>query len=194
MQPGDLDQNEPLLEGLRELPAGAFRLPQPSGEFRDTVWQRTAGVVRGRRWRRRVIAVGGVLVAYAAGLGTAALVSIRVAAPTASRPVVAAAEPAGESLAGDLEATRDLGALSARELEEQVPLNPLSERPRLLKLAGDRYLADWGDVQGALRCYRQLLDRLPPGERTAHAPGDSWLLVTLKNARLTEAGHEGSDS
>ena len=194
MSTHDFEQNEPLVEGLHDLPPGALRLPQQSAEFREAVWRRTAGAVRGRWWRRRVIAVGGLLTAYAAGLGTAVLVSGQLGAPTTTEQVVSAPAPAAEPAPEAAEPAVPLASLSAWELEEQVPLNPLCERPRLLKLAGDRYLADWGDVASALRCYRQLLDRLPPDKRTLPDTGDSWLLVTLKNARQTEVTYEGSDS
>jgi hypothetical protein len=78
---------------------------------------------------------------------------------------------------------------------EQDPTSPVAlewqaldspqPRPDLARQAGDRYAAEEGDYQSALRCYRDALDAGSDRDR-AIQPNDSWLLMVLKNAREKE--------
>jgi hypothetical protein len=55
----------------------------------------------------------------------------------------------------------------------------------LYRRAADRYLEEEGDVGSAVRCYGRALDE-GGGRDLAIAPGDSWLLMVIKNARQKE--------
>ncbi len=114
-----------------------------------------------------------VVLAYAGGLVTA----YRVSSPiTGQEPEQVAVSPPGES-------APTAPAMDPGELERQAAGATPEERVRLLRRAGDIYLSRFCDVQRALECYRRVLDAMPPPERTVVVPGDSWLLLAMKEAR-----------
>jgi hypothetical protein len=167
------DMNE-LIEGLGPGPV-KFDVPSPPPGLRERLLERTAAAVRSRaRWRRARLAAALVLL-YAAGLATAPLLLDRAgpAEPAAAgKPAPPQAAPA---------------PLDPEEIRRRVPDAPLPERARLLRLAGDLYLEKRGDPAAALECYRQVLElSLMPA--SPPEPGDSWLLLALKQARRTEEG------
>jgi hypothetical protein len=55
----------------------------------------------------------------------------------------------------------------------------------LYRAAGDRYLAEEGDLAGAVRCYGNGLSAGAANDLTID-PGDSWLLMAIKDARQRE--------
>jgi hypothetical protein len=169
-----------LLDGLDE---GALEQPVSSVEFREALLERSTAVLRQRRRRGRVLRGAGWLVAYAAGLATAYFALGHRPAPNAQPVRVAhdVAPPADQPSADTA-----LADLPPWELEQRAVSADKGQRPELLRLAGDRYLDDYADVQSALRCYRQLLD-LTPRDQHAFEPEDTWLLVSLKQARRSEA-------
>ena len=195
------DDNEPLVENVPELPEGTFDAPGVPDGFREAVWRRTARTLRRRVRRRWAVAVCTVVVAYAAGLATMYTVQdgrYETPAPIASVPpepdagpgtAVVSAPPVTpwHADAGSVALLLDHEALSRRIAEASR-----EERLRLLKWAGDRYLRELGDVQRALNCYRWLLNATPPAQRTVVEPDDSWLLVSLKQARQKEMIHENA--
>lgn len=65
-----------------------------------------------------------------------------------------------------------------------------SDRPRILKRAGDRCLEEYRDVAQALVFYRLWLNMVPRDKRLERSMDDSWLLASIKDARRMEAGHE----
>jgi hypothetical protein len=192
-EPEHLDENDPLLEGLG-LPADAWRLPRAPEGLREEVLARTSAAVRNRsRWRK--ILVGGVIAAaYAAGLATAVLVlggapirqdtspTVSEAAPSEALPKppppqpVAAPDPEREP--------EEFAVLLARSSSEQ--------QMKLLKIAGDRYLNEYGDARLAMNYYRRLLALAPPEMQPTL--DDTWLLRSLKQARLQEESHENANS
>jgi hypothetical protein len=140
-------------------------------------------MLRRRRRRRRV---GLALAAGVAGLllllgpasppapdGTAGLPARPPDGPQATLPPVPAADP-------------DAG-LSAAAWEWRALDSP-ARRYALYCRAGDRYLFNDADPESALRCYRNALDAATDDELAVHAE-DSWLLITLKDARLQEKAH-----
>jgi len=185
------NEDEPLLDGLDHVPAEAFDAPVPAGQFHEAVLRRTVTVLHRRTGRRRLLVIGGLLTAYAAGLATAYL-AIAPAQPLA-------AEQMTDRVAPDVPEQAQAAAPSLAELppwtlEEQAESAPPERRPELFKLAGDRYLNDYSDPQKALRCYRQHLDLVPVQQRSQFDPDDTWLLVTLKQAREWESTHEKTDT
>lgn len=149
----------------------SFDLSEPSEAARARVMDLTLGVVRRRRIRRRFAAVLFVVAAYGAGFVTPRPgVSSASASPprgeVAPAPPVARPSPVDP---GDLESR---AALASAQDEREV----------LLKLAGDRYLSDRGDVEAALRCYRQLLKLSSSVEHNRFDPADTWLLAALKRS------------
>src|SRR5688500_15600505 len=69
-----MNDDEPLLDGLEELPPGAWDLPAGDGGLRQRLLAETTAVVRSRGRRRRVRRYGDFALAYAAGIATAAIV------------------------------------------------------------------------------------------------------------------------
>ena len=72
------------------------------------------------------------------------------------------------------------------EILRQVAITTPAERPRLLRAAGDAYLAAGGDLEGALDCYRQVLELSGGSSKMEAEPGDTWLLASLKAAHRAE--------
>jgi hypothetical protein len=146
--------------------------PPPADErLRGAVWRRMQGRLRRRRWLRRAAVAAALAACYVIGFGTGRLgreqVPTQSAAPPGERPTEAS-----------------LSASSALDLEWRALDSP-KPRPDLARQAGDRYAAEEGDYPSALRCYREVLDAGSDRDR-AIAPGDSWLLMVLKDARQKE--------
>jgi len=196
---GDHLNSDSLAEGLEGLPPSAFGCPEAPPELREAILRRTRAAVRRRPRRRRLLATVAVAAAYSAGLGTAVLWS---GAATGPVPFVTA-EPASDvaPAATSLAPVRELTATDAasapaderpaspRALLARVPDAAPAEQVRLLTRAGDRYLTDYGDVQRALDCYRQVLELTPRSQPAALGSGDTWLLTSLKLARLSPQTH-----
>jgi hypothetical protein len=92
--------------------------------------------------------------------------------------VVAPEPPAPPAVGPPVTATH----VSATELEWQAFDSQGDERSRRYVEAGDLYLELEADYAAALRCYSQALADASP-RNLEFAPNDSWLLLTLKNAR-----------
>ncbi len=181
------DEDEPLIEGLARPFAGG--VAEPSASFSAEVLRKTTRVVRWRVRRRWLAVACGVLVAYLAGLGTTRMGgggvpegdgTARVA--PAAEPVPAAPVRSGDALLAALPA-------GSKALRRHIAAVPRAERPRVLREAGDRYLAERTDIGSAMTCYRALLDNQDPARRVQPEPDDSWLLLYLKTARQKEATH-----
>ena len=79
-----------------------------------------------------------------------------------------------------LDFEREMQTEEPRELELLASIAEPERRAQLLHQAGDLYLRGEGDIDGALRCYRELLELQP--RRTASS--ESWLLTALRQDRL----------
>lgn len=170
------EDREPLLDGVGGLPEGSLRPPDVPPGLESAVLRKTVSVVRWRRRRRQLGNVAFLGVVYLAGLGTALLLE-----DPAPRP-----EGLTRNDVREPATVRPEEASSPEEILRRVPGAPPAEQRRLLKLAGDTYLASHADVENALYCYRQLLE-LTRREERAPSADDSWLLVALKqDASLTE--------
>jgi hypothetical protein len=207
--------DEPLLDGLAELPAGAWDLPGGDGAFKQQLLAETTAVVRSRGRRKRVRRYAGFALAYAAGIATATVVWPRPEAlPRRVDAVVESAVAGEESRRRETPPTgaerrletpptvngrgQEIAAVSPAPasataaadpvaLRRQVAAAPPAEQIALLRRAGDLYLGRYGDLESALDCYRQVLELTPASERGQFDAGDSWLLAELKHAQSAPA-------
>lgn len=194
-KPERFDENEPLLEN-GVLDSGAWRAAVAPEELRETLLEQTCAAVRFRARRRRMLLGGAVAAAYAAGLITAFLAFGGTPENPGTTPVlseVAHSTPLPE--------TPPAGPVFSRDLlndPEQFALllgrSSREQQAALLKAAGDTYLNEFGDVEHAVRCYRRLLSLEPPEDGVSTNLDDSWLLRSLKQARLQEEHHENASS
>lgn len=175
MEKDDWNEDEPLLEEARSLPRSGFEPPMLTPGFREKVFRKTAASIQWRVRRRRALIAGAFLLVYAAGLGTARFIETRE--PSGNGP-----EPIAPSLPQEPARIQDMISKASPE-----------EQGRALKRAGDRYLSEDLDVAGALSCYKELLRGEDGARGMAPEPGDSWLLVYLKNARQMEVSREKKD-
>src|SRR5262249_49084327 len=82
--------------------------------------------------------------------------------------------------------------LSALALEWQAVENP-ARRAELFRRAGDLYLGQENDLESAVRCYKNALNAGSEKDLEI-GPQDTWLLISLKNARREEKRHANNDS
>jgi hypothetical protein len=161
--------------------------PKPGAEsdaLREDVFRRTARALALRRWARRAakcaVAAALLVGAFALGRGTAPQApevepqarTEFVAVPVAVPVLPESPEPPP-------------AARTARALELDAELADGMASAHLYRDAGDAFLLAEDDPANAARCYRLFLARA--GD-TALSPerGDSWLLVSLKNAAFKE--------
>jgi len=145
----------------------AFELPEPSADARVAILSRTLRVQRGRRVMRRAAGIAIVAVAYAAGFATPRT------APGASVPQAPVIEKQGPARGPE-------GGSPDQERRAILEATNL-ELAGMLRARGDR-LTERGDIESALRCYRQLLKIPQSGDPKAEA-GDSWLLAALRRGK-----------
>ena len=186
MDPNDAPESAPenddpssLIDGVAKLPSGSFDVPLPPRAFREAVFARTARVVRARSRGRWLPFAAALLLAYAAGLLTMPLVKVETTetpSPVLVEPRPGEAAPSAASVAS---------AVDPAEILHSVSTAPMADRIRLLKQAGDAYLLARGDLDGALHCYRQLLELAPPDVKTKPRSDDTWLLAALKQGQST---------
>jgi hypothetical protein len=151
------------------------------GDVRQRLLERTASRVRFRRRLRRVGALAALALMFIAGL----LVRGWVEPAPAPEVVRLPASPQTP----DPPSTR----LWPSELERQAEgIFVRAESARRFREAGDGYLAEFGDLRGALRCYRNFLDEADHSD-LAESDSDTWLLASLKKERLKE-NSDGDDS
>ena len=163
--PGDASD-----DGLSELATAGAAWRDESKKLREELLTRTTRVVRRRRRLRHGGLAASFVAVYLIGLWCGRL-GVQSAEPT----------PASETEASRVRADSEL--LLQGGVLAQVANAPAQEKLRLLRLAGDNYLADGHDVRGALRCYRQWMELAPPALRSQADPEDSWLLLALKEGQ-----------
>jgi hypothetical protein len=185
------DIPDPVPSPADELLASLVPLPI-NAALEEALRQQTTGVVRRRRWLRRCAFAVALAACYAAGLLT-----MHWLPPTSSRQESVpersselASSAAASKAAPDVPnaATDDAPPVA---LEWQALDNP-SGSPALLRVAGDRYLQETGDLASAVRCYRNLLDEESGAEPTI-STDDSWLLMALKEAKQREKRYAKND-
>ncbi len=148
--------------------------PPDASLLREALLRQTRRVVRRRLWGRRLAVAAALAACYFAGIGTDHLAMEQVPqsrpAPL-DKPVASAPSPPTPE------------ALEWQALDSPQP------RPDAYREAGDRYIAEDTDYESALRCYRGALDS-GSDKDLAVQPGDSWLLMALKDARQKEKRDE----
>ena len=160
----------------------------PNAGLKAELLARTERRVRLAVWQRRGVRAVACFACFALGWATTylrpalepATVYIEVPAPAAGGLTPVADAP-GSPAPAPLVQVRTPPEL---ELEaEQIAVK--AEAARRFREAGDRYLLDWSDFRGALRCYRNFLDEADPADKSV-AAHDTWLLASLKRAREQE--------
>jgi hypothetical protein len=173
--------------------------PAPAcGEgLRHSLLLRTQRLVRRRRRLRRLGLLVALTACYLAGLLT-----VRFGTPSPrlnDRPDLGqlAADPEAVAVPPHPVAPvvarlpEPYSAVPAVALEWRAMSSELNQ-PELFRRAGDRYLEEAGDVQSALRCYRQALAASSENDLTVSV-NDNWLLMTLKEAKRKEIRHAPND-
>ncbi len=153
--------------------------------LRDALRERTAGVVRRRRYRRRAIQV--IAAAAAQGAIATAVVAWLIASGTLAwreRDVPAPREKlVVENRDMPLEVRpprlENAAPLSAVALEWQAFDAAPEQQPALYFQAGQRYFDVHNDLESALRCYRQAFDS-GSEELLTVSPTDNWLVMAIK--------------
>jgi hypothetical protein len=140
--------------------------------LRRRLLRQTTRLLRGRVWGKRLVLAAVLAACYLAGVLTARLVP-DASGHADSRPVTRHAPPA---------AVADTG--SPARLEERA-FDSVEERAALYRRAGDRYAAEEGDWESALRCYRNSL-AVAQEKDLEFSPHDNWLVMALKEARKQE--------
>jgi hypothetical protein len=148
------------------------------GPLRDALRLRTTGMIRRRRRVKRAAWAAALLACYLAGVAsTRAWLSDE---PLARLDQIAQDEPQPAPSA----------SASPNDEVRPVPKKPpiaASKKSRfeVLKRSGDEFLREPEDLALAVRGYVRALDAASSDERSL-SPGDSWLLMALKEARSKE--------
>jgi len=155
-------------------------------KLRLVIQQKTLGVMRRRRWRRRASWMAGLAACYAAGILTMSIWP----RPEANRQVATAPEqnsdrqanpdPAPSDTKHPIQAPSPETALAM----EWKALDSPERRPDLFRLAGDKYLED-NNIESATRCYRGALEGASDQDLKISV-NDNWLLMSLKQAKQEE--------
>jgi hypothetical protein len=165
------------MSDFSELPADpldALLRPRPVAapdDFRQRVLARTTVLLRRRRRLKALARVAALAACYVAGLAT--MHGHRPLPPELTLPAVTATSPPAAP-----------PPETATALEWEAVDHP-ERAAALYRAAGDRYLADEGDPGGAVRCYGNGLSAGAANDLTID-PGDSWLLMAIKDARQKE--------
>jgi hypothetical protein len=153
--------------------------PPPPGQtpgLRQRLLDRTTKALRRRRWMRRL----GWAAALAVGcLGAVLFLTLRPAPAPTPTPT-----PPPPDKDGPAPPVVEQSRPSAHDLE-WVAVEDSERRAEPYRAAGDRYLTEHGDLDAALRCYGEALNR-GGDEALAINPEDSWLLMMIKDARMRE--------
>ena len=190
------DDGGDLMPGDIGIPPEALSLPEAPDALRRRLLAQTSRMIRRRRWRGRVAAVGLAAAAYAMGVATMAWVSNPTQSPATAvldRIEVAEIESVPVEAEYSWEETPAALFLDAEAFTLRVAQAGQEERSRLLKEGGDYYLEVQGDVQSAMNCYRRLLDLAPEPREASRGQRTTWLLATLIASRLKETDDERLD-
>lgn len=183
------DDDGELMSGDTGLSPEAFSLPDAPDALRQTILAQTSRMIRRRRWRGRVMAVGVAAAAYAMGMATMAWISIIDRTPaTALVDRIEVAETVSLPVEPEYSWEETQAALFSdpEAFTLRVAEAGQEERLWLLKEGGDYYLEVQGDVRVATICYERLLDGLGEAGGIGLRSGDTWLLRGLKTGRMEE--------
>jgi hypothetical protein len=168
----DTPAREPWADFLDNPPAS-----QPDAAFQRRLLEQSRRLLRRRVWLKRAVFAAALAACFLAGIVTSGWLQSVAAPPT----VVIVTNRRTLPSSRDEEAVAGLSALvlENRAFDSERP------RPELYRLAGDRYLAESGDLQSALLCYRRALDESSDRDLQIQ-PEDNWLLIALKESRQKE--------
>jgi hypothetical protein len=140
--------------------------------LRERLLDRTTALLRRRIWQRRVARAAAFAACFLVGILALAMRQHPPARPVPPNEMVQEKEPSNP-----VEPATGNGL-------EWVALESPDERAALYRKAGDRYLEE-KDLEAALRCYTQSLDRGGDEDLTVQLD-DAWLLILIKDARQKE--------
>jgi hypothetical protein len=172
------DPHDPL-EELLQPPMS----PNPV-DLRERLRARTTRHVRRRLWVRR-LSLGGAL---AASLLLIAGILYVVWPPRAPLDIPDTPMVVAPPIRAEVPQAVVSLEVSPVALEWQA-FDSKENRAAVYFQAGNQYLATTQDFESALRCYSQALDACSDQELEI-TPDDTWLLMTLKNARRKETVHD----
>lgn len=154
-------------------------------QLRSALLQRTHGVVRRRRLVRRGGMVCLAMLLYGAGFITSQWFETRAERNKAGETVAREAASLRLAQQAPVLTTEVVTEADPEELELAADVVSGAERPQLLLRAGDAYLAQQGDIERALRCYRSYLaEAVPASALDLNRREESWLLAALRQNRL----------
>jgi hypothetical protein len=180
---GSRPDDDFLIDGMGELPGGAFREAEAPAALRESILLRTTTALRSRARRRKALILASWLIAYAAGAATVLTAFRPWTGPEGGGAAPVAAPGPGPS-AEKAPAVKAPAEPDPRSLVRKARRAPPAERYRLLKGAGDRFLNGFGDIESALDCYRKALDLAVRAGPVRSEPGDSWLFSALVQSRI----------
>jgi hypothetical protein len=165
-------------------PMNEADFPEPSKELHDRILAETASAVRRKARSRRLVALCAVAGAYAIGVVTSGLFQAPAAdvAPASRASIAASMETPRAAAANDLHEAE----IAALQLQKASP----AQRGEVLRRAGDRWLDEYGNIARATECYGRFLDTVPVEDAHRFDPQDTWLLRSLRCARVQENAHE----
>jgi hypothetical protein len=187
MEPERFDEDEPLVEGFS---AGPWEWMRPPAGLRERIWASTRAAVASRVRRRRLLMGFGIAAAYAAGIVTVFLARspVPTTADREAGPQTPLVEEPREVTSEPVYAS---APFSPRLIDAATRADSSEERVALLRRAGDHYLSQRMEIEGALYCYERILAE--DAAAMEPVPGDTWLLKYLKLARQTEAIYDDGE-
>jgi hypothetical protein len=167
------------IDPLQDLLAPGAMIPSAR---RQALRERTARLVRRKRWQRRLRLAAAALLLYAAGAGTWAWLR---PTPPAPEPEVAPIVDANPVPAPAKATTAPL-ALEWQAFDAAAADKPTAaDKAAALVQAGKKYLHDNDDPGAALRCYRHALAGAD-ADLLQVSPDDDWLIMALKMEKRKE--------
>lgn len=157
----------------------ALLTPAPTsanGALQQSILRQTTGVVRRRRYVRRLIQVAALVVCYAAGA-----VTMRLGTPAPTTVVVRIEQPRPSTATPEVPSPPRKVVAPPKPSHTEPPLSPYER----LRRFSDRVLEEKGDIPLAARYYAMALRKATTEER-AITSGDSWLLMAVKRDRTQE--------
>jgi hypothetical protein len=178
------------LDGLLSPKPGS----EPAG-LRTALFTRTERRLARRLLVRRVATIAAVMAVFGIGIVAGAVMTSRPPTPPVGKPEAAPVVvtvvvpvpvpvPQQPEPSGPVARTPDPTTASEAELRAEMADDP-KEAAQLYRLAGDKYLNDRADYANAARCYRLYLVRAGDDGLTLES-GDTWLLISVKNAAFKE--------
>ncbi len=177
------DFDAPLHERFDELTPEVWDLPDHLDDLQHSLARQAGGVLRRRRVVRHVGRLSLAVLLYGLGVLTAVgwheLTGPTSDTESPEQPHQIARGPDHREPPSEASRGGEFGDLSPEEIERRARVGSSRRRAERWKRAGDLHLELRGDVDNALRCYREYLTAAPPAEHVRRSE-DTWLLNQLK--------------